>query len=303
MQGLVYRSVGSRYIVQTQEGFVDAGIKGRLKTEAISSTNPVAVGDHVQLAIEGKEYLISSIDERRNHINRVSPHNKNLQHIVASNLDQSLLFATLREPKTTTGFIDRFLVTSEAYHIPAILVFNKADLYKKRENELFERLEAIYGDAGYPVFRISVAKGEGLDALRDQLKNKTTLMSGHSGVGKSSFLNYLFPDRAVKTLEVSDKTGKGMHTTTFAEMYDLNFGGRVIDSPGIRELGLVDIPKQELSHYFPEMRDRLQECKFNNCLHFNEPGCAIKEAVNEGEVSEERYLSYLGMLEGFDSRA
>jgi ribosome biogenesis GTPase len=217
-------------------------------------------------------------------------------------VDQSLLFATLREPRTSQGFIDRFLVTCEAYHVPATIVFNKTDLYKKKEREKEKELTELYTQIGYKVIAISVEKGEGLDEVTSQLNDKITLMSGHSGVGKSSFLNKVFPAFKLKTSEISGWSGKGMHTTTFAEMFDLPTGGAVIDTPGMREFGIVDISKQELSHYFPEMRALLNECHFNDCLHINEPGCAIKKAVEDGRIHAERYVSYWNILDSLVDR-
>jgi ribosome biogenesis GTPase / thiamine phosphate phosphatase len=244
--------------------------------------------------------VISKIYDRRNYINRVSPHNKNKHHIVASNLDQTLLFATLKDPKTSFGFIDRFLVTSEAYKVPAIIVFNKADLYTEKETTKFALAKKNYEAIGYKIMLMSIEKNEGTEAVKDLLANKITLLSGHSGVGKSTFINYIFPDLTLKTLAVSDWSGKGMHSTTFAEMFDLPFGGSIIDTPGIREMGIVDIPKHELAQYFPEMRAVMNDCKFNNCVHLNEPGCAVKVAVNDGTISEERYLSYLAIKDSIE---
>jgi ribosome biogenesis GTPase len=305
MEACVYRSTGSWYLVRNEQGdFLNARIKGKLKIDGITSTNPIAVGDRVIIETEPgqDDFVINEILERSNYINRVSPHNKNQHHIVAANLDQSLLFATLREPKTSLGFIDRFLVTCEAYHVPAVIVFNKTDVYRARENELLEHVRSIYESIGYRIFSISVAREEGLKELAQLLKDKTTLLSGHSGVGKSTFINYLLPELKIRTKEVSGWSGKGLHTTTFAEMYDLPFGGRVIDTPGIRELGLVDIPRQELSHYFPEMRRQLGDCQFNNCLHTEEPGCAVRSALEKGEISPERFISYVNILGSIDEK-
>lgn len=307
MKATVYKSTGSWYIVKDESGRIfNARMKGVMKLDDITSTNPVAVGDIVEMEIETEESSTAIIDEihtRHNYINRQSPRHKHQQHIVASNLDQSLLVATLKEPKTSQGFIDRFLVASEMYHVPALVVFNKADLYKSKELERYEALKAMYEAIGYKVFLISAAKNEGVEAVLELLKNKTTLISGHSGVGKSSLLNVIFPDINLRTQDVSGWSGKGQHTTTFAEMYDLPFGGRIIDTPGMREFGLVDISKQELSHYFPELRDRLNDCQFNNCLHVNEPGCAIKEAVMNGAVHEDRYVSYVNILNSIEEKS
>ena len=228
---------------------------------------------------------------------RISPHNKRMHHIVASNLDQCVLFATLKDPKTSQGFIDRFLLSCESYHIPAVIVFNKSDIYRAKELVQFQELKKVYEAIGYTVILASVQNGTGIDEIKNLLQNKVSLLSGHSGVGKSTFINAVFPQFKLRTQEVSGWSGKGMHTTTFAEMFDLDFGGQIIDTPGLREFGLVDIPKQELSHYFPEMRNLISQCQFNNCMHINEPGCAVKEGVNSGIVSIERYVSYCTILE------
>ncbi|MFZ4771615.1 MAG: ribosome small subunit-dependent GTPase A [Ferruginibacter sp.] len=305
MRALVYKSTGSWYQVKDLDGIThNARIVGKLKIEGITSTNPIAVGDWVEIENQTEEEstIITRVHERRNYINRVSPHNKNQHHIVAANLDQSLLFATLKDPKTSFGFIDRFLVISEAYRVPAIIVFNKADLYKQKELDKFELAKSIYEPIGYTVKLISIEKNMGVADVKDLLKDKTTLLSGHSGVGKSTFINYIFPELKLRTKEVSGWSGKGMHTTTFAEMFDLSFGGKVIDTPGIREMGLVDISKNELAHYFPEMKAVMNNCQFNDCIHMEEPGCAVKAAVNEGIIHEERYISYLNIRDTIDTK-
>jgi ribosome biogenesis GTPase len=301
MQARVYKSTGSWYSVKNTDGrMLQARIKGKFKIEGISSTNPIAVGDVVNLDLDNEHehtYIISNIHERRNYINRQSPHRRHQHHIIASNLDQSILFATIKSPRTSQGFIDRFLITSEAFHIPAIIIFNKADLYAAKEMKQYQEWSDMYTKAGYPVYLISMETGEGVQEVKAALKDKTTLISGHSGVGKSSFINAVFPELDLRTEEVSDWSGKGMHTTTFAEMFDLPFGGSIIDTPGVKEFGLVDIARQELSHYFPEMRALIQECQFNNCLHINEPGCEIKKAVNQSRINMLRYMSYCTILE------
>ncbi len=305
MQALVYKSTGNWYQVKAEGGQTfKARLKGRFKIDGITSTNPIAVGDVVDVdAGEGEEnVVITAIHTRKNYINRVSPHNRNMHHIVAANLDQSLLFATLVDPKTSLGFIDRFLVVSEAYHVPAIIVFNKIDLYKKKEHEKLEWATDLYREIGYTVIHTSVETGEGMQEIRALLENKTTLLSGHSGVGKSTFINYLFPGLGIKTQDVSEWSGKGLHTTTFAEMYDIEPAGKIIDTPGIREMGLVDISRKELSHYFPEMRELLNDCRFNNCMHTNESGCAVKMAVGK-KVHEERYISYLKILDTMEDKS
>lgn len=306
LKGLVYKSTGSWYTVKDETGKIwHARMKGIFKIDDITSTNPVSVGDKVEIETENEvenTVLITKIDDRKNYINRQSPRFKHHHHIVAANIDQSLLLATLKEPRTSQGFIDRFLVASEMFHVRAILVFNKSDLYRKKENDQFEHLKSMYEKIGYKVFLISVTKQIGIEEVKSELQNKTTLISGHSGVGKSSLLNTIFPDLQLKIQDVSGWSGKGLHTTTFAEMFDLPFGGRIIDTPGLREFGLVDLSRQELSHYFPEMRERLVNCQFNNCLHINEPGCAIKEAVLRGEIDEERYVSYVNILDSLEEK-
>jgi ribosome biogenesis GTPase len=325
MTGKVYKSTGSWYVVRTADGSVwNARIKGIFKLDEITSTNPLAVGDDVELEPENDAEgtaSITEIYERRNYINRQSPHHKMQHHIVAANIDQSLLICTLRDPRTSQGFIDRFLITCEAYHVPAILVFNKTDLYRKKEEEKFNQLKEVYEGAGYTVIRMSVQEGSGVEELKGTLKGKISLLSGHSGVGKSSFLNAIFPDLRLKTQGISGWSGKGIHTTTFAEMFDLPgigtsisepdplrsetgtgasafpSGGRIIDTPGMREFGLVDISRQELSGYFPEMRALAGQCQFNNCIHVDEPGCAVKEAVGAERIPAQRYDSYCHILE------
>lgn len=306
MKARVYKSTGSWYQLKDEQGHIYQGrVKGVLKIDGITSTNPIAVGDWVDADMENeleKTVTITAIHDRENYIARVSPHKKAQHHIVASNLDQALIFATLKEPRTSQGFIDRFLTTAEAYHIPAIIVFNKADIYREKEIDKYAELEDMYQQIGYQVFLVSVKNNSGIEELSATLKNKTTLISGHSGVGKSTFINAVFPAMALRTQEVSGWSGKGMHTTTFAEMFDIPGGGRIIDTPGIRELGLVGITRQELSHYFPEMKALLTQCQFNNCLHMNEPGCAVKEAVQEEQISLERYVSYCTILDSIDDK-
>jgi ribosome biogenesis GTPase len=307
MKGLVYKSTGSWYILRDPSGRSwNARTKGVLKLEDITSTNPVAVGDWVDFEIESDAQNTALIDQilpRHNYINRQSPRHKHQHHIVAANLDQTVLVVTIREPRTSQGFIDRFLVAAEMYHVKPVLVFNKSDLYRAKDLQLFEALRDMYQPIGYPVLLVSAEKQEGLAELNAVLKDKTTLLSGHSGVGKSSLLNVLFPGMNRKTQDVSGWSGKGQHTTTFAEMFDLPQGGKIIDTPGMREFGIVDLSKQELSHYFPEMKNRIQNCQFNNCLHSNEPGCAIKDAVNQGLIHEDRYVSYRTILDSFEGES
>ncbi|RFS22484.1 ribosome small subunit-dependent GTPase A [Chitinophaga silvatica] len=304
MQATVYKSTGSWYTVKTADGETfQARMKGIFKkNDDITSTNPIAVGDHVTIEADdsdanAKNAMITDILPRTNYIVRSSPHGKNKKHIVAANLDQAVLVCTVKEPRTSQGFIDRFLVTAAAYHIPVILVFNKMDIYKEKELEKFEAIEELYTNIGYQVLLVSAKTKEGIPELEALLKDKTTLMSGHSGVGKSSLINDLMPGLDIKTKEVSGWSGKGLHTTTFAEMHDLPFGGSLIDTPGVREFGIVDIPKTELSHYFLEMQPFISQCQFNNCLHLNEPGCAVKAAVEEGIIDVDRYVSYATILD------
>jgi ribosome biogenesis GTPase len=301
MEAIVYRSTGSWYSIKDQQGqFYNARIKGVFKLDHITSTNPIAVGDVVDFERENDAdgtAMITKIHERRNQINRQSPRAKMQQHIVAANIDQSILVATLKEPRTSQGFIDRFLVACEMYHVPAILLFNKTDVYKEKELKQLETLKQVYNAIGYQVFSTSLKQSQGIEEVFALLKTKVSLFSGHSGVGKSTFINMLLPDLKIRTKDVSGWSGKGQHTTTFAEMYDLPFGGKLIDTPGMKEFGLVGIERTELSGYFPEMRQRLNDCQFNNCQHINEPGCAIKDAVVNGEIDEDRYVSYYNILE------
>ena len=305
MKSLVYKSTGSWYLLKNENGeLFNARIKGKFKIDNITSTNPIAVGDLVEADIEeGEESIvIIKIYDRKNYITRQSPHNKHLHHIVAANLDQSILLVTLKDPKTSTGFIDRFLVASEAYHVPVIIVFNKIDLHKEKEKVKFEKVKNTYEKIGYPVYAMSINENKGIQEVKALLKNKTTLISGHSGVGKSSFINSIIPENISKTQEVSEWSGKGLHTTTFAEMFDLPFGGKIIDTPGMREFAMMDIEQHELSHYFPEMKALINNCRFNNCIHIEEPGCAVKVAVEENRISPERYISYLNILESIDNK-
>lgn len=302
MKALIYKSTGNFYLVKDENGnFQNCRFRGKYKIDKeISTTNPIAVGDWVRLS-EGKDPegvgTILSVDSRKNYIIRSAIHHPTQRHIIAANMDLAVLIATLKNPFTSQGFMDRFLVTAAAYHIPALVVFNKADTHIGNTVAAWENKKNILESAGYPTLTISAQTEEGMAALKDYISDKISLFSGHSGVGKSTMINSLVPDFNLKTGAVSDYNEKGKHTTSFAAMYDLPFGGKIIDTPGIKELGLVDIAREELSHYFPEMVQRLNDCKFNNCIHQNEPGCAIKEAVIQGQISSERYQSYISLLE------
>jgi ribosome biogenesis GTPase len=306
-EGLIYKSTGSWYMLRDTDGRTwQARIRGKLKMDTdIASTNPIAVGDIVYYDIEeegANTAIIRDVAPRRNYIVRVSPHNRNQKHIVAANLDAALIIATLAEPRTSQGFIDRFLITAEAYHIPVIIVVNKVDLHNEKHKEQLEEWTSQYEDAGYEVYPISALHPETTIALQNRILGCTTLFSGHSGVGKSTLINALMPNLDLRTTEVSDWSGKGQHTTTFAEMFDLPQGGRIIDTPGVKEFGIIDMAREELSHYFPEMRRILPDCRFNNCIHIDEPGCAVKAAVAEGRITQSRYNSYLAILDSLGKK-
>jgi len=300
-QAVVYRSTGSWYIVKDTAGKLwNARMKGVFKIEGITSTNPIAVGDIVDFETENEAEsgaTITKIHDRKNYINRQSPRVKYQHHIVAANVDQSIMVATITEPRTSQGFIDRFLVACEMFHVPAIIIFNKHDVYRRKELGQLEKLKTMYEKVGYTVLSISIKENTGMEEVTTILQNKISLVSGHSGVGKSSFINKIIEGKNIRTMQLSGWSGKGQHTTTFAEMHDLPFGGAVIDTPGMKEFGIVDIEKAELSGYFPEMKKRLNDCQFNNCLHINEPECAIKKAAVNGEIHEDRYVSYCSILE------
>jgi ribosome biogenesis GTPase len=306
MQGLVIKSTGSWYQVYAEDGVnYDCRIKGKFRIKGIQTTNPIAVGDVVDFEMEPNSGngVINKLHERKNYIIRKSINLSRQSQIIAANMDQAFLVVTLVSPRTSLGFIDRFLATAEAYHIPSTLIFNKLDLFNEAGLEILEEYKSIYENIGYPCYAVSALEGTNMQQLQDLLKGKTTLFSGHSGVGKSSLINVLLPGRDIRTGEVSESSDKGQHTTTFAEMHQLPFGGYLIDTPGIRELGIFDIRPEELGHYFREIRDRMQDCKFHNCRHVNEPGCAVMKAVEEGEIELSRYESYLSIYHGNETRA
>jgi ribosome biogenesis GTPase len=303
MKGVVYKSTGSWYTVKSQQGrFYECRIKGKFRIEGIKSTNPVAVGDHVQFEVETKGDetigIINKIEKRDNYIIRKSVNLSKQTHIIAANVDVAFLLITLNNPPTFTTFIDRFLVTAEAYHIKAVLLFNKIDTYDEEETLEIKYLAALYREIGYECVGISAETGKNVDKVKAIMKGKVCMFSGHSGVGKSTLVNALEPSLDLKTKKISDQHRQGQHTTTFAEMYDLSFDAKIIDTPGIKGFGIVEIEKEELGAYFPEFFELKQHCKFNNCLHMEEPQCAIKDALENNELAWSRYKSYLQILEG-----
>lgn len=298
VKGIVVKSTGSWYEVKAENGeLYQARLKGKFRIKGIKSTNPVAVGDHVEIAIDSKEVLITQIEARKNYIIRKSINLSKQVQIIAANIDQLFLLVTLKQPLTTKGFVDRVLVGAEAYRIPAVLLFNKVDLLDKDDLKELQSWEEIYKKAGYEMMEISVAENIGLENVEKKMKNKVSMLTGNSGVGKSTLINALDANLSLKSGKISDYHQSGMHTTTFAEMFDFSFGGQIIDTPGVKGFGNVEIEKTELHHYFPEMRERMNECKYNNCIHVNEPGCAVKEAVENSEIAVSRYNNYLYMLE------
>lgn len=302
MNGIVYKSTGSWYTVKSSEGvFYQCRIKGKFRIKGIKNTNPVAVGDYVSFELEESgNGVIQEIHERKNYIIRKSVNLSKQTHIIASNIDVAFLVITLNNPPTFTTFIDRFLVTAEAYHIPVVLLFNKTDSYNEEELLEIKYLASIYRKIGYECLGISAISGKNIDKVIDLMKNKTCVISGHSGVGKTTLINAIAPNLNLKTKEISEQHQQGQHTTTFAEMFDLDFGAKIIDTPGIKGFGIVEIQNEELSDFFPEFFSLKSECKFNNCLHIDEPDCAVKEALEKDEIAWSRYKSYLQILRGED---
>lgn len=300
MTALVVKPTGSWYSVRTGDGsIIECRLKGKIRLDGRKSTNPVAVGDFVDIESDKEgNTLISAIHERKNYIIRKSINLSKQVQIIASNMDQAVLIATLVAPRTSLGFIDRFLVTAEAYDIPAIIVFNKKDILNEALMTIQQDVIDMYRNIGYDCYLVSAFDKNDIEQLKGLLKDKTSLVSGHSGVGKSSLVNGIEPSLDIKTGDISEVHSKGMHTTTFAELHALSFGGNIIDTPGIKELGLVEMKKEEVGHYFPEIRELMNDCRFNNCIHVNEPGCAVIKAVEEGRIYAERYHSYLGILNG-----
>lgn len=302
MRGQVIRNTGSWYVVRTDDGqLIESKIKGNFRLKGIRSTNPVAVGDFVQITpnAEGTAF-ITEIEDRKNYIIRKASNLSKQSHIIAANIDLAVLVVTISHPETSTVFIDRFLASAEAYRVPVNLVFNKTDSYTEDEIRYMEGMVYLYTSLGYPCFKTSALHHEGIDELRQALSGKTTLFSGNSGVGKSTLLNALIPDLNVRTAEISSAHDTGMHTTTFSEMYDLPEGGHLIDTPGIKGFGTFNMEKEEVDHYFREIFRISSECKYGNCTHTHEPGCAVRQAVEDHLISESRYLSYLSMLNDKD---
>ena len=303
MRGLVIRTTGSWYTVKTDDEQVyDCKVKGTFRLKGIRSTNPVAVGDVVNITpgADGQTAFIDGIEDRRNYIIRRASNLSKQSQIIAANVDLAALVVTITHPETSTTFIDRFLASAEAYRVPVLIIFNKTDLYDAAELELLDELVALYRGIGYTCLSCSAANGNGLAELRMELCDKTTLLSGNSGVGKSTLLNHLVPEAYAKTAEISVAHDSGMHTTTFSQMYCLPQGGALIDTPGIKGFGTFDMEREEVSHYFREIFQTSAQCRFGNCTHTHEPGCAVLEAVAEGEIAESRYASYLSMLDDKD---
>lgn len=305
-KGIVIKSTGSWYTVETENGEkFECKIKGKFRIKEIKSTNPVAVGDHVNFNLqtqskndtEQKIGLITAIKERKNYIIRRSQNLSKQSHIIAANIDQAVLVVTLNFPVTTTTFIDRYLASAEAYRIPVLIVFNKTDRYDKQKLVELTELMQIYRKVGYQCLSTSAKNPDGIQELKDAIKDKTNVFNGHSGVGKSTLINILQPGLELKTMDISDVHNTGKHTTTYSALYKLNFGGYIIDTPGIKAFGMLEMEPWEISHYFPEIFKISENCQYNNCSHTHEPGCMVKKAVEKGEIASSRFISYLGLLE------
>ncbi len=305
MKGTVLKSTGSNYTVRLENAEIaECVLRGKMRLGDLKVTNPVAVGDFVEVETDdvSGQRVICKVEERNNYIIRKSPKHRNARHVLAANLDQAALVCTVVKPRTAPGFIDRFILSAEAYHIPVILIFNKQDVLTKEKDQIKqESLIELYEGLGYPCYKISAKDPATIAEVQKALENKTTLLSGHSGSGKSTLANALLPELGIATREISNFSQKGTHTTSFAEMHELGKDSWLIDSPGIKELGILNVEPSELSHYFVEMRDELEACKFHNCKHISEPGCRIIEMLESGEIAETRYLSYLSMVDDAES--
>jgi ribosome biogenesis GTPase len=297
MKGVVIKTTGSWYRIKDQQNTIhNCRIRGKFRIKGIKSTNPVAVGDFVEFdVVDDENKVIHTIHDRTNYIIRKATNLSKQTHIIAANVDQALIIVTLAQPRTPLGFIDRFLATAEVYDIPVKIIINKSDLISDEQLTAFK---AIYEPIGYPCLVTSATNKTGLDAFKNTIAHKTSLLSGHSGVGKSSLINSIEPTLDIKTSEISDSNEKGKHTTTFAEMFELSIGGNIIDTPGIRSFGVVDVEKEDLWHYFKEIFQYGKDCKFNNCQHINEPHCAVKNAVDNDEISITRYDNYIHLYNG-----
>lgn len=298
MQGTVVKSAGSIYSVRTADGIKECRIKGNFRLKGIKSTNPVAVGDYVKIDVreDGTAYIVD-IEERRNYIVRKASNLSKQSHILAANIDQCFLIATINHPATSTTFIDRFIASAEAYRVPVVIVFNKTDLYNETDNEELDYLEAVYQSIGYPCLRLSATEGKGIEALKEMMQGKVSLLAGNSGVGKSSIINAISPETAVKVGEISRIHDTGMHTTTYSEMFELMPDSYIVDTPGVKGFGTYSMESEEIAHYFVEFFELSGGCKYGNCTHTHEPGCAVLEALEEGRIAPSRYQSYLSMLD------
>jgi len=299
LEGIVIKSTGSWYSVLSPDGtLTECKLKGKFRISGIRTTNPLAVGDRVGFHVLQEENagLITKIFPRKNHIIRKATKLSSESHILAANIDQAIIIVTLAKPRTSTGFIDRFLITAEAHHIPAIIIFNKIDLYDNDKMQALDDFKNMYEAAGYATFQVSALTGENTEQIKDILKEKTSLLAGHSGVGKSALINCIEPGLDLKTKPISKAHQKGVHTTTYARMFKLSFGGFIIDTPGIKEFGLIDLKKSTLGERYPEMRALMHQCRYTNCTHLHEPGCAVKEAVQNGKLSKIRYDGYLRIM-------
>jgi ribosome biogenesis GTPase len=298
LKGRIIQTTGSWYQVLLNDKMITARLKGKFKLEELDTTNPIAVGDYVSLEkTEGNEFIINEIHERNNYIIRQSPRNKHQRHIIASNIDQALLVVTIAQPRTSLGFVDRFIAAAESFHIPVKIVINKIDLIRDKDKEMLEYMQIVYNNLGYNVICSSTITGEGIDNVNSTLKDKTTLVAGHSGVGKSTLLNAINKDLNLKTGKISEKWGKGMHTTTFATMFQILENSFIIDTPGIKEFMLLQVEPEEVSGYFKDIKEFAEGCQFNNCLHQNEPNCAVKTAVENTQIAATRYENYLNIIE------